>query len=108
MSGKNGCCGPGSGAIDELCGLNCVSRSVDFDDVVGDGSDEADGRVGAEIDRGCIDGGKKCRGEFAGIQAVFVQKREDLVAWVELGEQAREVLRGEEVGLGVGLNGLKG
>jgi hypothetical protein len=108
MWGKNGCCGPGSGAIDELCGLNYVSRSVDFDDVVGDGSDEADGHVGAEIDGGCVDGGEECGGEFAGIEAMFVQKSEGLVAWVELGQQAREFFWGEEVGLGGRIYGLEG
>ncbi len=57
---------------------------MDFDDVVGDGSNEADGSVGAEVDGGGGDGGEERCGEFAGIEAVFVEEGKALVAGVEL------------------------
>lgn len=108
MRGRDGCGRPGSGAVDELCGVNRVSRSVDFDDVIGDGSDEADWTVGAEVDGGGADGGQECRCEFAGIKAVFVEESEVLIARVELRQEMGEFFRGEEVGLGVGFYGLQG
>ena len=81
---------------------------MDFDDVVGDGSNEADRGVGAEVDGGGGDGGEECCGEFAGIEAVFVEEGKALIAGVELRQETGECIRGEEVGLGVGFYGLQG
>ena len=88
--------GPGSGAVDELSCVEDAGWGVDFDGVV-EGASGEDGRVGAEVDGGGADGGEKCDGELARIEAVLVEEDEAVVAGGEGWEKAGEICRGEFV-----------
>jgi hypothetical protein len=68
--------------------------SADLDGVV-DGASGEDGHVGAQVDRGCADGGEKGRGKLARVEAVFVEEDETLVSGDKCGEEVGEILGGE-------------
>jgi hypothetical protein len=56
-----------------------------------------DGCVGAEVDGGGANGGEKCGGELARIEALLVEEKEAVVAGDELWDEAGEVFWREDV-----------
>ncbi len=101
--------GPGAGAVDELFCAEEGGGSLDFDVVAGRASGE-DGGAGAEVDGGGVNCGEKCGGELAGIEAVFVEEDEAVVAGCENWEEVGEVFASEFAGLvwRVGWKSLQG
>jgi len=93
--------GPGSGALDELSGVEGCVASADLDGAAG-GSDGEDLSVGAKVDWGCEDSGEEDGGELARIEALFFQEDEGMVAGDEGWEKLGECCGGEDVFCGVG------
>ena len=63
-------------------------------------ANDADGGVGAEVDCCSADSGEKGSGQFAGIEAVLLEKDEAAAAWDKLWKKVGQLCSGECVGRG--------
>jgi hypothetical protein len=101
--------GPGSGAVYKLFCVEDAGGGLDLDGVV-DGASGEDARMGAEVDGGGAYGGEKGVSELTGVEAVFLEENEMVVAGVECGKDLGEVCRREFASWGgdAGWKGLQG